>query len=180
MNRIQSRPLTRSEQKGFTLMELLTVTALIGVLVSVALPAYRDYRIQARVSEGVLLLSELRTRISTDFSETGTLGTMIPAAPPPDGSLHGGPFYKYATLFGRPHDMWDQIEYQPKGPNRVIALRALRKPEWDNSDIGIHLQIKLQPDNTLAFRCTVNNLLTRMQFVPASCRDGDVNDWVSW
>lgn len=167
-------------QAGFTLMELLTVTALIGVLGSVTLPVYRDYSIQARVSEGVLLLSELRTRISTDFSENNQLSTNIPGAPPPDGQLFGGPYYSYATLFGAPHDMWEQIEYQPKGPNRVIALRAYRLPEWQNSDIGIHLQVKLLPDNTLAFRCTVNNVITRMQFVPASCRDGDVNDWTSW
>lgn len=167
-------------QKGFTLMELLSVTALIGVIASIALPVYRDYAVQARVSEGVLLLGELRTRISTEFNRTNQLATTIPAAPTPDGTLHGGPFYKYRTLFGVDHDMWDQIEYQPKGPNRVIALRAHRKPEWGNSDIGIHLQVKLQPDNTLEFRCTVNNIITRMQYVPASCRDGDVNDWTSW
>ena len=167
-------------QAGFTLMELLTVTALLGVLASVALPVYRDYSIQARVSEGVLLLGELRTRISTDFSENNQLSTNIPGAPTPDGELYGGPFYSYQTLFGRPHDMWEQIEYQPKGPNRVIALRAYKLPEWQNSDIGIHMQVKLLPDNTLAFRCTVNNVITRMQYVPASCRDGDVNDWTSW
>lgn len=167
-------------QNGFTLMELLTVTALLGVIASIALPVYRDYSIQARVSEGVLLLGELRTRISTDFSEHNALGTTIPGAPPPDGQLYGGPYYKYATLFGAPHDMWDQIEYQPKGPNRVIALRAHRKPEWQNSDIGIHMQVKLLPNDTLSFRCTVNNVTTRMQYVPASCRDGNVDDWTSW
>jgi len=110
-------------------MELLTVTALIGVLASVALPVYRDYTIQARVSEGVLLLGELRTRIATAYSRANALSTEIPGSPPPDGILYGGPFYKYQTMFGQAHDMWDQIEYQPKGPNRVIALRAYRKPE---------------------------------------------------
>ena len=169
-----------NRQRGFTLMELMTVTALIGVIASVAMPVYRDYLIQARVSEGVLLLGELRTRIATGFSRTGALSTEIPGSPTPNGILYGGPFYTYQTMFGAPHDMWEQIEYQPKGPNRVIALRAYRKPEWDNSDIGIHLQVKLLADNTLAFRCTVNNTITRMQFVPASCRDGSVDDWTSW
>lgn len=161
-------------------MELLTVTALLGVIASIALPVYRDFAIQARVSEGVLLLSELRTRISTDFSENNGLSSGIPGAPAPDGTLHGGPFYRYETLFGAEHDMWEQIEYQPKGPHRVIALRAYRKPEWENSDIGIHMQVKLLPNNTLAFRCTVNEVTTRMQYVPASCRDGHVDDWTSW
>jgi len=75
--------------------------------------------------------------------------------------------------------MWDQIEYQPKGPHRVLALRAHRLPEWDNTDIGLYLQIKLNPDSTLSFRCTINLVITNEQFVPSSCREGDVNDW-SW
>ena len=163
---------------GFTLLELLTVTALIGVLASVALPVYRNYAVMARVTEGITLLGELRTRISVDYSENNALGSVIPAGGTPDGEVFGGPFYKYQTLFGVPHDMWDQIEYQPKGPNRVIALRAHRKPEWENTDIGIYLQVRLNSDSTLSFRCTINNDLTNEQYVPNSCRLGDVNDWL--
>lgn len=134
------KPFSHScRQAGFTLMELLTMTALLGVLASIALPVCRDYSVQAKVSEGVTLLGELRTRISTDFSEKNQLSTNLPGAPPADGELYGGPFYSYQTLFGRPSDMWEQIEYQPKGPHRVIALRAFRLPEWRNSDIGIHI-----------------------------------------
>lgn len=167
----------RTRHAGFTLFELLTVTALIGVLASIALPVYRNYAIIARVTEGLNLLGELRTRISVDFSENFVLSTEIPAGGTPDGQVFGGPYYKYETLFGAPHDMWDQIEYQPKGPNRVIALRAHRKPEWENSDIGIYLQVRLNPNGLLSFRCTINNNLTNEQYVPTSCREGDVNDW---
>lgn len=163
---------------GFTLLELLTVTALIGVLASVALPYYRNYSVMARVTEGLNLLGELRTRISVDFSENNALSTEIPAAGTPDGEIFGGPYYKYETLFGVPHDMWDQIEYQPKGPNRVIALRAHRKPEWENTDIGIYMQVRLNAGGTLSFRCTINQNLTNEQYVPNSCREGDVNDWL--
>ncbi|MBL6745620.1 MAG: hypothetical protein ISP88_06880 [Pseudomonadales bacterium] len=76
--------------------------------------------------------------------------------------------------------MLELIEYQPKGPHRVIALRAYRLPEWQNSDISLHLQIKQVDENTLAFRCKVNNTQSRVQFVASSCQDGSVNDWVSW
>jgi prepilin-type N-terminal cleavage/methylation domain-containing protein len=165
---------------GFTLIELMLTTAIIGVLASVALPTFMDYLIVARVSEGVLLLSELRRRIEVGYSETGALDALIPASPTADGQLYGGPYYSYETLFGVTHDMWQRVEYQPKGPNRVLALRAFRKPEWDNSDIGLHLQVKVNANETLSFRCTVNNQTTRIRFVPASCRDGDVNDWSSW
>ena len=54
---------------GFTLLEIMVTTAIIGVLASLALPVYLDYSIQARVSEGVLSLSELRRRVEIAFNE---------------------------------------------------------------------------------------------------------------
>ncbi len=165
---------------GFTLMELLSSTAIIGALASVAVPFIMEYVVQSRVTDGVALLDELKQRIELGFDETGALAEEIPASPTPSGQIYGGPYYTYETLFGVTHEMWDRFEYQPKGPHRVIALRAYRKPEWENSDIGIYLQIQLKADNTLDFRCTVSDQLTRVSYVPSSCRDGDLNDWTSW
>ena len=60
----------KAMQKGFTLIELMIVVAIIGILAAVALPAYQDYTARAKVSEVVLAASQCRTAI-TEASQTG-------------------------------------------------------------------------------------------------------------
>ena len=59
----------RTNAKGFTLIELMIVVAIIGVLAAVALPAYSDYTVRAKVSEIILAASSCRTDI-TEFAQT--------------------------------------------------------------------------------------------------------------
>jgi len=65
-------------QQGFTLIELMIVIAIIGILAAVALPAYQDYTIRAKVSEVVLAASQCRTSITETIQTTS--GTTLPAA----------------------------------------------------------------------------------------------------
>ena len=54
----------RTMQKGFTLIELMIVVAIIGILAAVALPAYQDYTVRAKVSELMLAASSAKTAVS--------------------------------------------------------------------------------------------------------------------
>ena len=61
----------KTMQKGFTLIELMIVVAIIGILAAIAIPAYQDYTIRAQVTEGLNLAGDMKAAVGETFANTG-------------------------------------------------------------------------------------------------------------
>jgi len=64
----------KTMQKGFTLIELMIVIAIIGILAAIAIPAYQDYTIRAKVSEGISLAGAAKLAVAETYDSTGSYG----------------------------------------------------------------------------------------------------------
>src|SRR5687768_12939427 len=88
----------KSVQKGFTLIELMIVVAIIGILAAIAIPAYQDYTIRAQVTEGLNLAGGVKAAISEFYAQNGTWPTSLTGnavgelgfTAPPQGKYVGG------------------------------------------------------------------------------------------
>jgi type IV pilus assembly protein PilA len=69
--------MNRRHTLGFTLIELMIVVAIIGILAAIALPAYQDYTIRARVVEGLMLGSDVKTRVGTGSASAADLAVTV-------------------------------------------------------------------------------------------------------
>ncbi|MEC7306126.1 pilin [Vibrio crassostreae] len=76
----------RTNQKGFTLIELMIVVAIIGVLSAIAVPAYKDYVSKSEASSALATLKSLQTPAELTFQEEGALSSAISALGVSSGS----------------------------------------------------------------------------------------------
>jgi type IV pilus assembly protein PilA len=81
-------------QKGFTLIELMIVVAIIGILAAIAIPAYQDYTIRSQVTEGLNLAAAVKAGVSEAYANTGTWPTSLDEA---GGETANPPSGKYVT-----------------------------------------------------------------------------------
>jgi len=85
-------------QKGFTLIELMIVVAIIAILAAIAIPAYQDYTIRAQVTEGLSLASGSKTAVAEYYQNRGSYPTTNSLAGVADAASIFGNFTTLTTI----------------------------------------------------------------------------------
>lgn len=134
-------------QRGFTLIETMIVVAITGVLAAVALPAFRDYALRAKVTELLMAVSPVRSAVTEQSQLSGSIDTSGVSGP---------------TIYGKIDEEGTGLDEE----TGVIRIRGKRR-EFSDQEV----QVTLTPTwnaagHTLTWRCKV----TPDHLAPSSCR----------
>ncbi len=144
--------------KGFTLIELMIVVAIIGILAALAVPAYQDYTVRSRISEGLGLASAAKLSVAETANSLGGLANVTAA--------NSGYVFNGATTYVQNVAITDAT-----GVVTVTYAAAGVGGNPTMNGQAITMTPAEAADGKLVWTCAIGADATRYKYVPANCRN---------
>jgi len=163
-------------QKGFTLIELMIVVAIIGILAAIAIPAYQDYTVRAQVTEGLNLAGDLKAAVAEYFANSGEWPENNAAIGMDTADVKSGKYVEKVEI----DDGTIQITYGGQANKTALAtgknILGLRPSLSANNDVVWTCGNATTPSTATAqpsaAAAASSGTTVLDKYLPASCRAG--------